>query len=222
MWDRSVSCGTEQSHVGQTSLMWVRAVLCGTEYHMGHSSLMWVWPVLCGTEQFFWERAVSSGSMYPYVEQNSLMWVSLMWIKSNIILLNFTSPGMSCKLQNIFLWFLKVSWIAWKSNIIFLKFDKSWNVLQASIYFSMIFKSLLDCQKVTRKLSWSLTSARMSYKLQIIFLWFLKVSWIVRSSNIIFLKFDMSWNVLKDSKYFPMIFKSLLNYQKVQENFWWS
>ena len=164
MWVRPVSCGLEQSYVGQSSIIWVIS-----------SSLMWVWPGLCGTEQFFWERAVSSGSMYPYVEQNSLMWVSLMWIKSNIILLNFTSPGMSCKLQNIFLWFLKVSWIAWKSNIIFLKFDKSWNVLQASIYLSMIFKNLLDCQKVTRKLSWSLTSARMSYKLQIIFLLFLKV-----------------------------------------------
>ena len=28
------------------------------------------------------------------------------------------------------------------------EFYKSWNVLQASKYFSMIFKSLLDCQKV--------------------------------------------------------------------------
>ena len=133
IWDRAMSYGSDQSHVGQTSLMWVRAVLCGTEqYHMGHSSLMWVWPVLCGTEQFFWERAVSSGSMYPYVEQNSLMWVSLMWIKSNIILLNFTSPGMSCKLQNIFLWFLKVSWIARWSKNTFLKLDKSSNVSEAS------------------------------------------------------------------------------------------
>ena len=183
MWVRPVSCGLEQSNVGQSSIIWVIAVWCGSDQsYVGQSSSF-------GKEQ---------------------------------ILLNFTSPGMSCKLQNIFLWVLKVSWIAWKSNIIFLKFDKSWNVLQASIYFSMIFKSLLDCQKVTRKLSWSLTSARMSYKLQIIFLWSLKVSWIVRSSNIIFLKFDMSWNVLKDSKYFPMIFKSLLNYQKVQDNFWWS
>ena len=34
------------------------------------------------------------------------------------------------------------------SKITFLKFGKSWNVLQASKYFSMIFKSLLDCHKV--------------------------------------------------------------------------
>ena len=33
-------------------------------------------------------------------------------------------------------------------KITFLKFAKSWNVVQASKYFSMIFKSLLDCQKV--------------------------------------------------------------------------
>ena len=58
------------------------------------------------------------------------------------------SPAITCKLQNIFLWFLKVSWIARMSKITFLKFYKSWNVLQASNYFSMIFKSLLDCQKV--------------------------------------------------------------------------
>ena len=44
--------------------------------------------------------------------------------------------------------FLKVSTIARRSNITFLKFGKSWNVLQASENVSMIFKSLLDCQKV--------------------------------------------------------------------------
>ena len=55
---------------------------------------------------------------------------------------------MSCKLQNIFLWFLKVSWIARGSKITFLKFYKSWDVFQASKYFAMIFKSFLDCQNV--------------------------------------------------------------------------
>ena len=34
------------------------------------------------------------------------------------------------------------------SKIYFFKFDKSWNVLEPSKYFSMIFKSVLDCQKV--------------------------------------------------------------------------
>ena len=61
---------------------------------------------------------------------------------------SFTSPGMSWKLQNIFLWFLKASWITRRSEISFLKFDKSWTVLEASKYFSMIFKSLLNCQYV--------------------------------------------------------------------------
>ena len=50
-------------------------------------------------------------------------------------------PGMSGKLQNIFLGFLKDSWIARRSKNIFLKFDKTWNVCQASKYFSMIFKA---------------------------------------------------------------------------------
>ena len=100
---------------------------------------------------------------------------------------SLTSLGMSCKLQNIFLWFLKVSWIARRSKITFLKFDKSWNVLQASKYFSMIFKSLLDCQKV-QYISWCLTGPWMSCKLWNIFLLFLKVSWIGRMSKITFLK----------------------------------
>ena len=65
----------------------------------------------------------------------------------NWLFWSLTSPGMSLKLQNIFLWFLKVSWIAWRSKIIFLKFYKSWNVLEASKYYSMIFISLLDCLK---------------------------------------------------------------------------
>ena len=34
------------------------------------------------------------------------------------------------------------------SKITLLKIDKSWNVLKASKYFSMIFNSLMDCQKV--------------------------------------------------------------------------
>ena len=159
---------------------------------------------------------------------------------------------MSYNHQNIFLWFLKVSWIAKRFKKTFLKFDKSWNVLQSSKYFSLIFKSLLDCQKVqnnfpevwqvlecltiieiffydflkspglpegSKQLFWSLTSTGMSYNLQNNFLWFLKVSWIARGSKIIFLKFVKSWNVLQSSKYFSLIFKSLLDCQKVQNNF---
>ena len=159
---------------------------------------------------------------------------------------------MSCNLQNIFVWFLKVSWIARRSKIIFLKFYKSWNVLQPSKYFSMIFKSILDCQKVQinfseawqvlkchptfkiylydfyktpgslegpKLLSWSFTSPGTYYNHQNIFLWFLKVSWIARRSKRTLLKFDKLWNVLQYSKYFSMIFKSILDYQKVQKDF---
>ena len=116
---------------------------------------------------------------------------------------------MSWKLWNIFLWFLKVSLIVRKSKIIFLKFDKSWNVLQASEYFSMIL----------RQLSGSLTSFELYCKLQNIFQPFFKVSLIAKRSKIIFLKFDKSWNVLQASEYFSTIFKSLMDCQKVQDNF---
>ena len=162
---------------------------------------------------------------------------------------------MSCKVQTIFLWCLKVSWIARMSKITLLKFDKSWNVLPASKYFSMISKRVLDCQMVqdtflkygkswnvlqaskyfpmTSKslldcktvqdyfpdvlkaleclaslkiffydcskspglpecLRWpfcSVTSPGMSCKLQNIFLWILKVSWIAWRFKRPFLKF---------------------------------
>ena len=46
--------------------------------------------------------------------------------------------GMSGKLPNIFLWFLNDSWTNRRSKVTSLKFDKSWNVWQASNYFSMI------------------------------------------------------------------------------------
>ena len=47
---------------------------------------------------------------------------------------------MSYKLQNIFPWFLKVSWIARRFKITFLRFDNCWNVLETPKYFSMILK----------------------------------------------------------------------------------
>ena len=52
MWDSTVSCGIEQSHVVESNLMWGRAVSCGTEqYYVVQSSLMWDRAVTCGTEQ---------------------------------------------------------------------------------------------------------------------------------------------------------------------------
>ena len=53
---------------------------------------------------------------------------------------SFESPGMSCKFRKVFLWFSKVSWIARRSKITFLKFGKSWNVFWASKYFLIISK----------------------------------------------------------------------------------
>ena len=138
---------------------------------------------------------------------------------------------MSWKLQNIFLWFLEVSWIGKRSKIYFLKFYKSWNVSEPSKYFLWFWKVSwsLTCPGMSCKLqniflwflkvSWSFTSPGMSCMLQNIFLWCLKISWIARSFKITFLKFDKSWNVLQPSKYFSMIFKSILDCQKVQNNF---
>ena len=60
------------------------------------------------------------------------------------------STWMSYKLENIFLWFLKVSCIARRSKIPFLKLNKSWNALQLQNIIFIIFKSLLDCQKVRK------------------------------------------------------------------------
>ena len=88
-------------------------------------------------------------------------------------------------LQTIFLWFLKVSWIASRFRI---------------------------------KFMWSFTSPGMSWKLQDIFLWFSKVSWIASRFKITFLKFVKFWNVMENQKYFSMIFKSLLDCLKVQNN----
>jgi len=155
---------------------------------------------------------------------------------------------MSYKLQNIFLWFLKVSWIVRCSKMIFLKFDKSWKVLLASKYFSMIFKSVLECHKVQDnflevlqaskyllwflKVSWNARRYRITFlkfekswkalKLQNIFLWFLKVSWIARRSRTTFLKFDKSWKVLQASKYLLWFLKVSWNARRsrIKKSFW--
>ena len=102
-WDRLVSCGTEQSHVGQTGLKWDRSVFCGTEDSYKEESGL------------VWEMAVCTEKQ-SHMGQTSL--------KFDI-----------------------------RSKIPLLKMDKSRNVLKASKYFSMIFKSLLDCQKVQNNFS---------------------------------------------------------------------
>ena len=121
IWDRSVSKGTDQSHRGQISLIWDRAVSWRTEkFHMGQSS-------------FIWDRE------HSYGKEQSLIWDEGQ--KSFI-----SDRAVLCGTD--FLWFLKDSWIARKSKIIFQNFDKFWNVWPASKYFSMISKRLLDCQNV--------------------------------------------------------------------------
>ena len=73
IWDRTVSRGskqsvsyeTEQSHTGQSRLIWGRGVSHGTEQsHKGKSSLIWDRAVTYGTEQskrsLIWDGVVSS------------------------------------------------------------------------------------------------------------------------------------------------------------------
>ena len=143
------------------------------------------------------------------------------WIakRSKTFSCSLASSAMSWKLQNNSLWFLKASWIARGSEISLLKFYKSWNVLEASKYLSMIFKSLLDCQRVRNIFTEVWQVLKLSWKLQNIFLWFLKGSWIARRTEISLLKFYKSWNVLEASKYLSMIFKSLLDCQRVKKTF---
>ena len=130
MLDIAISYGTEQYHMEQTSLMWDRPLSCGTDQsHVGERSI------------FCKHRSLASYKIFLKVS-----WITRMSKKT------LASPGLSLKLQNIFLWFITVSWIAWMSIISLQKFCKSWNVLQASKYFSMIFKSLLDCQNVQNNL----------------------------------------------------------------------
>ena len=83
----------------------------------------------------------------------------------------------------------------------------------------MIFKSILDCLKVQNNFSevWQVLECLASFK--IFFYDFLKISWISRMSKKTFLNFYKSWNVLQSSKYFSMIFKSLLDCQKVKITF---
>ena len=125
---------------------------------------------------------------------------------------------MSCKLQNIFLWFSKVSWIARRSKISFLKVGKAWNVLQASKYFSMIFKSVLDCKKIKNIFLevWQVLECLSRFKY---FSMNFKVSWIAIGPKMTLLKFDKSWIVLQAPNYFSFIFTSLLDCQKIQDIF---
>ena len=56
MWDRAVSCGTEQSHVGNTSLIWDIAVSCGTnQYNFEASTTSEEYPGPPGTPINLWK-----------------------------------------------------------------------------------------------------------------------------------------------------------------------
>ena len=153
MWDRTALCGTEQSNVGQSSLRWDKVVWCGTKQsHVGQNSLMWDWPFSCETDETQSFKSLASPGISCKLVSKSLLdyqkvqiifqkfWNVLQaWkyfsmiskchldcLKVKITFLKFDkSPGTSCKLQNMFVWFLKVPWIAWRLKIIFLKFYKS-------------------------------------------------------------------------------------------------
>ena len=61
LWDRAVICEKEQSHMGQTSLIWDRPVSYGTESKVGQRILKCDKAVSCRTDQ-------------SYVGQNIIMW----------------------------------------------------------------------------------------------------------------------------------------------------
>ena len=81
MWDKAVSCGTEQSIVGQSSFMCYKAVSCrrtGQSYvGQSKSSLRYVAQRQSnvGLSSLMWDRAVSYGSEQSHVGLTSLMWV---------------------------------------------------------------------------------------------------------------------------------------------------
>ena len=68
MWDKAVSCGTKQFHEGQSSPMWDRVVSCSTDQsHVGQICLMWDRAVSCVT-------AVSCGIQQSHEGHSSLTW----------------------------------------------------------------------------------------------------------------------------------------------------
>ena len=83
IWDRAVSYGTEQSHMEQGSLMWDRTVSCSTEQsHVGQTCFIRDKAVSCGSEQShvgqtcpIRNKVVSCGSEQSHVGRSSLMWV---------------------------------------------------------------------------------------------------------------------------------------------------
>ena len=102
------------------------------------------------------------------------------------------------------------------SKISLLKFDKSWNVLQATKYLWFLKVSwIAKRSKNNFSQVWEVLECLASFKICFYYL----SSWIAKSSKLTFLMFDKSWNVSKASKYFSMIFKRLLDYQKVQDTF---
>ena len=124
---------------------------------------------------------------------------------------------MSCKVQNTFLWFSKDSWIARMSKITFMKFYKSWKVLQASKYFCMIFKSILDCQKVQNNYPnvWQVLECIASFK--IFFYDFLSLLYSQNVQD----NFPEVLQVLECNASFKIFFYdfySLMDCQNVQDN----
>ena len=80
--------------------------------------------------------------------------------------------------------FLKVSWFAWMLRITFLKLYQSWNILQVSKYFCMIFKSHLNCLKLKNNFTevFQILECLASFKM-----FFYNFSWIARRLKITFL-----------------------------------
>ena len=80
-WDNSVLCGTDQSHLGQTSLTWDKPFSSETDQsHMGKSSQMWDISISCDTGQYhmgqtslIWDRPVLAMTDQSHLVQTSLI-----------------------------------------------------------------------------------------------------------------------------------------------------
>ena len=150
MWERPVSCGREKCFAEQRNLMWNRVVLWDRPVWYGKEQS------LLGQKTTLSDRAVSYKREKCHIGLRGILWdMPISCGTDETVLLNYTKKFPDCQeVKKNFLkfgkswnvlqasnWFLTFSLIASRSKMILLKFDKSWNVLQASKYLFMIFKS---------------------------------------------------------------------------------
>ena len=122
------------------------------------------------------------------------------------------------KLGYIFVWFLEDSWSAWRSQTFFWScrsFRMSGKLVNIFVWFLTNSWSAWTSQRFF----WNCRSFRMSGKVVNIFVWFLTNFWSAWRSQTIFLKLYNPQDVCKASKYFSKIFKRLLEWLEILDNF---